>query len=56
MPSTSLLLYFLLKDVFYQTAVIKISGIKIAGLILGAFLLLIYALKSYRKGAEVVGD
>lgn len=32
------------------------SGIEIAGLVLGAFPLLIYALESYREGAEVVGD
>lgn len=32
------------------------SGIEIAGLVLGAFSLLIYALESYREGAELVGD
>ncbi|KAF2003782.1 hypothetical protein P154DRAFT_460518 [Amniculicola lignicola CBS 123094] len=32
------------------------SGIEVAGLVLGAFPLLIYALESYREGAEVVGD
>jgi hypothetical protein len=32
------------------------SGIEIAGLVLGAFPILIYALESYREGAEVVGD
>jgi hypothetical protein len=32
------------------------SGIEIAGLVLGAFPLLIFALESYREGAEVVGD
>jgi hypothetical protein len=32
------------------------SGIEIAGLVLGAFPLLIHALESYREGAEVVSD
>ena len=32
------------------------SGIEVAGLVLGAFPILIYALESYRKGAEVFGD
>jgi hypothetical protein len=32
------------------------SGIEVAGLVLGAFPLLIYALESYHEGAEVVGD
>ncbi|KAH6861234.1 hypothetical protein B0T12DRAFT_404359 [Alternaria alternata] len=32
------------------------SGIEIAGLVLGAFPLLIHALESYRKGAELFGD
>jgi hypothetical protein len=32
------------------------SGIEIAGLVLGAFPLLIHALESFREGAEMVGD
>jgi hypothetical protein len=35
---------------------IAMSGIEIAGLVLGAFPLLIQALKTYREGAEVLND
>jgi hypothetical protein len=51
-----LLLSLSSKNASHRTAVIKMSGIEIAGLVLGAFPLLIYALESYREGAEVVGD
>jgi hypothetical protein len=32
------------------------SGIEIAGLVLGAFPILLYALESYRESAEIFGD
>jgi hypothetical protein len=41
---------------FLSSITITMSGIEIAGLILGAFPLLIQALKTYREGAEVLND